>query len=61
MNIVEAIMAIYPDLKPEDFGLDVAIFLQNDSDDRGDYIREWKHPTYAQPTEEQLLHAGWVK
>jgi hypothetical protein len=28
--------------------------LQNDSDGRGDYIREWKHPTLAEPTQAQL-------
>lgn len=45
-------MAIYPDLKDSDF--ETFILLQNDLDDRGDYIREWNHPTYAQPTDEQL-------
>jgi hypothetical protein len=30
------------------------IRLQNDSDGRGDYIKEWNHPTLSRPTEEQL-------
>jgi hypothetical protein len=33
------------------------IMLQNDSDGRGDYIREWNHATLAEPTEEQLASA----
>ena len=52
MTLYEKITAIYPELKPEDF-LSV-IRLQNDSDGRGDYIREWNHPTLTQPTQEQL-------
>lgn len=52
MTLYDKILAIYPELKPEDF-LSV-IRLQNDSDGRGDYIREWNHPTLAQPTQEQL-------
>ena len=59
MNLFETIKSIYPDLTDDDFENNIA--LQNDSDGRGDYIREWKHPTYAQPTEEQLVAAGWVK
>jgi hypothetical protein len=61
MNIYEAIMSIYPDLTSADFDFGGVVALQNDSDGRGDYIREWKHPTYVQPTEEQLIAAGWVK
>lgn len=52
MTLYEKIITIYPELKPEDF-LSV-IRLQNDSDGRGDYIREWNHPTLSQPTQEQL-------
>ena len=52
MTLYDKILAIYPELKPEDF-LSV-IRLQNDSDGRGDYIREWNHPTLAQPTQEKL-------
>ena len=60
MDLYHAIMVIYPDLKESDF-MDGVILLQNDSDGNGDYIREWNHPTYAQPTEGQLIAAGWVK
>jgi hypothetical protein len=28
--------------------------LQNDSDDKGDYIAKWEHPTLPKPTDEQL-------
>lgn len=30
------------------------ITLQHDSDGKGDYIKEWNHPTLSKPTEEQL-------
>lgn len=59
MNIYETIISIYPDLKESDF--ETFILLQNDSDGRGDYIREWNHPIHEKPTEEQLIAAGWVK
>lgn len=52
MTLVEKIKALYPTLQDSDF-LDI-IRLQNDSDGRGDYIKEWNHPTYPMPTEEQL-------
>ena len=52
MTLYEKIMAIYPELTTQDF-LD-NIHLQNDSDGKGDYIKEWNHPTLAKPTDEQL-------
>lgn len=52
MNLYEKIMALYPDLQPQDFL--TVIRLQNDSDGRGDYIAKWEHPTLARPTDEQL-------
>jgi len=55
MNLQDKIISIYPSLKIEDFRHDVGtITLQNDSDGKGDYIKEWKHPTLVKPTEEQL-------
>ena len=60
MDLYQAIMAIYPDLKESDF-MDDIILLQNDSDGNGDYIREWNHPTHPQPTDEELTQAGWTK
>lgn len=52
MTLYDKIMALYPELQPQDF-ISV-IHLQNDSDGRGDYIKEWLHPTLARPTDEQL-------
>ncbi len=51
-------MVIYPDLLPQDFL--IVIRLQNDSDGRGDYIAAWNHPTFAQPTQEQLDAVGGI-
>ena len=52
MTLYDKIKALYPELQDADF-LDT-IRLQNDSDGKGDYIKEWNHPTFARPTEEQL-------
>jgi len=52
MTLPEKIKAIYPELQDSDF-LNT-IRLQNDSDGKGDYIKEWNHPTLPRPTEEQL-------
>jgi hypothetical protein len=50
--LYEKIMALYPSLTQQDFT--TVIILQNDSDGKGDYIKEWNHPTLAKPTAEQL-------
>ena len=52
MTLYEKIKAIYPELTDNDFL--TVITLQNDSDGKGDYIKEWNHPTLPRPTEEQL-------
>ena len=52
MTLYEKIKALYPELTDRDFM--TVILLQNDSDGKGDYIKEWNHPTLARPTEEQL-------
>jgi hypothetical protein len=52
MTLHDKIKTLYPDLQDADF-LDT-IHLQNDSDNKGDYIAKWEHPTLARPTEEQL-------
>lgn len=57
MSLSETILAIYKDI---DF-TDGTILLQNDSDGKGDYIRLWTHPIHLEPTEEQLIAAGWIK
>jgi hypothetical protein len=54
MTLYEKITTLYPELTDEDFAPEGTIMLQNDSDGRGDYIREWNHPTLAKPTQEQL-------
>ena len=50
--LYDKIMALYPSLTTEDFL--TVIRLQNDSDEKGDYIAKWEHPTLAKPTQEQL-------
>ena len=52
MTLYEKVMNIYPELQFQDFL--TVIILQNDSDNRGDYIAKWEHPTLTRPTEEQL-------
>ena len=55
MTLYDKIITIYPELTSEDFSPFIGtIALQNDSDGRGDYIRAWNHPTFAEPTQEQL-------
>lgn len=55
MTLYEKIFALYPALAPDDFvPFSGTIVLQNDSDGRGDYIKEWTHPTLPRPTPEQL-------
>lgn len=54
MTLYEKIKTIYSELTVEDFGPFGTIQLQNDLDDRGDYIAKWEHPTLARPTDEQL-------
>lgn len=55
MTLCEKIMALYSALTIDDFHpVTGTIFIQNDSDGRGDYIAKWEHPTLPRPTEEQL-------
>jgi XkdW protein len=54
MTLYDKIIKIYPTLTSADFMPPTGtILLQNDSDGRGDYIREWKNSN-PQPTQEQL-------
>ena len=53
MTLSEKIINIYPELSGEPLHR-VGVFVQNDSDGRGDYIAKWDHPTLPQPTDEQL-------
>ena len=52
MTLSEKIMALYPSLTQQDFM--TVITLQNDSDGKGDYIKSWSHPDFAQPPQAQL-------
>jgi hypothetical protein len=55
MTLYEKIIAIYPSLELSDFiGPASTILLQNDNNQKGDYIKEWNHPTLARPTEQEL-------
>ena len=54
MNLYEKIITLYPSLVVEDFFPRGTITLQNDSDNRGDYIKAWNHPSLPIPTQEQL-------
>ena len=55
MSLYEKITAIYPQLTVEDFyPVTGTIILQDDSDWKGVGIKEWHHPTFTKPTEEQL-------
>jgi len=55
MTLYEKIKSIYPALTDNDFvGRNATIFLQNDSDGKGDYIAKWEHPALPRPTQEQL-------
>jgi len=55
ITLHDKIRQIYTDLTDMDFFPGKGtIILQNDSDGKGDYIKEWNHPTHARPTQEQL-------
>ena len=55
MTLPEKILILRPNLNMEDFlPTTGTIWLQNDSDGKGDYIKEWNHPTETQPTAEEL-------
>jgi hypothetical protein len=52
MTLYEKITTIYPSLTDKDFM--TVITLQNDSDGKGDYIKNWSHPDLAEPTQAEL-------
>ena len=55
MTLFEKIKQLRNTLTDEDFAPTTGtIVLQNDSDGKGDYIREWNHPTETQPTQQEL-------
>jgi hypothetical protein len=53
MGLFEKIKQIYPELTVEDFiAPNQTIYLQNDSDGKGDYIAKWELTTLPKPTVE---------
>ena len=54
MELVEKIIALYPELTINDFLARGTILIQDDSDGNGPYIAKWEHPTLPRPTNEQL-------
>ena len=54
MTLFEKIKQLKPELTDADFAPEGTIMLQNDSDGKGDYIREWNHPAVTQPTNAEL-------
>lgn len=55
MTLYEKIKQLRPELTNEDFSpTGGTIMLQNDSDGKGDYIKEWNHPTVTRPTTQEL-------
>ena len=43
MNLYEQIIAVYPELTPEDFAPKGVINLCDDSDGKGAYIEKWNY------------------
>ena len=55
MKLYEKLLALYPSLTDVDFHpTRGTIRLQNDSNEKGDYIAKWDHPTLPRPTDAQL-------
>ena len=55
MSLYEKIMTIYPELTTKDFEpMEGIIVLQDNSNGKGAFIKEWNHPTLAKPTDEEL-------
>jgi hypothetical protein len=55
MDLYNKIITLYPSLTDVDFDLRRGtICLENNLDERGDYIAKWEHPTLPRPTDEEL-------
>lgn len=55
MTLVEKILQIYTDLTISDFTFHRGGTIMVESTvEKGEYIKEWNHLTYARPTQEQL-------
>ena len=53
MILTDKIKSIYPELENKDF-IDGTIEVWNDGNGGDDYLKEWNHPTLAEPTQAQL-------
>jgi hypothetical protein len=55
MELWKKIITLYPELE-HDINVIVhkIIRIQNDGDEKGDYIATWNHPTIPRVTDEQL-------
>jgi hypothetical protein len=56
MSLYDDLIAALPELaeKPQEFTSTGSILLQNDGDEKQDYIASWNYPTLTRPTDEQL-------
>ena len=55
LSLNQKIKKLYSSLTNYDFDPETGtIFLQNDSDGKGDYIKSWNHPSLSKPTQSQL-------
>ena len=55
LSLNQKIKKLYSSLTNDDFDPETGtIFLQNDSDGKGDYIKSWNHPSLSKPTQSQL-------
>jgi hypothetical protein len=60
MKLYDKIIALYLELASDKFAfMDGTIILQNDGDERGDYIKDWNHKSFPMPSDEHLsaIHA----
>lgn len=55
MTLVQKIKALYPQIEDTAFG--ELIIIQDDSDGKGPYLKEWAYPGIPRPTDEQLAGA----
>jgi hypothetical protein len=51
MTLYDKILAVFPELTEDNFGINKDILLRNDSDGSGDYIALWG---YTKPLTEEL-------
>ena len=54
MTLQDKIISLYPSIVSSDFDYYFGGCIALQDDGQGEYIRYWNHPTYTQPTEEQL-------